>query len=234
MAVLSIGVVGGTGPQGRGLAMRLALTRQRVRVGSRQADRAKASAAELNGLMEVAVPGLDKDPAFLPIEGNSNAEVVRQSDVVMLTVPFENAAATLRDLIPHLKPGAIFVDVTVPLEFGKGDVTLATLPEGSGSKHLRAILPEAYPLVGACKTQPAGLLEQLEVPLECSEFVFADNKEAKATVIQMLEKVPRLHPLDVGGLSAAATVEGMTMLLIRINRKHKVHSARFNVTGLHP
>jgi NADPH-dependent F420 reductase len=232
MAQFAIGIVGGTGPQGRGLAMRLALSRQRVRIGSRREERAQASAKELNGILESAVPGLDKDPDFQWIEGHGNADVVRQSTVVMMTVPFENAVETLRELIPHLQPGAIFVDVTVPLEFGKGDVMLLRLPEGSGSQHLRAILPAAFPLVGACKTQPAELLEQLDAPLESSDFVFSDSKPAKETVIEMLARIPHLTPLDVGGLSAAATVEGMTALLIRINRRHKVHSARFAVGGL--
>jgi hypothetical protein len=234
MAEHAIGIVGGTGPQGRGLAMRLALTRQRVRIGSRREDRARATAQELNGILESAVPGLDNDPAFIPIEGGSNAEIARLSTVVMMTVPFESAVETLRELCPHLQPGAIFVDVTVPLEFGKGDAAVQHLPEGSGSQHLRAILPDAFPLIGACKTQPAGILEQLDAPLECADFVFGDSKPAKETVIEMLRRIPHLTPLDVGGLSAAATVEGMTALLIRINRRHKVHSARFSVTGLHP
>jgi len=232
MAEFSIGIIGGTGPQGRGLAMRLALTRQRVRIGSRQADRAKAAAGDLNAQLDSAVPGLDKDPSFRWIEGESNQIVTSLSDVVMLTVPFDSAASTLRDVVPHLKPGAIFVDVTVPLDFGKGDVVLRDLPEGSGSRHLRAILPAEFPLVGACKTQPAGILEQLDAPLDCCDFVFGDSKEAKATVIEILRNIPRLAPLDVGGLSAAATVEGMTALLVRLNRRHKVHSARFSVVGL--
>lgn len=234
MASSAIGIIGGTGPQGRGLAMRLALSRQRIRIGSRQAARAAATAKELNGLLESTVPGLDNDPAFHWIEGNGNAEVTRLSEVVMMTVPFDNAADTLRELCPHLQPGAIFVDVTVPLMFGKGDVMLRQLPEGSGSQHLRAILPAAFPLVGACKTQPAGILEQLDAPLNCSDFVFSDSKPAKEMVMEILGRVQRLTPLDVGGLSAAATVEGMTALLIRINRRHKVHSARFDVTGLRP
>ena len=234
MADLSIGIIGGTGPQGRGLAMRLALTRQRVRIGSRQADRARASARDLNGQLDAAVPGLDKDPAFTWIEGDSNQAVTDLSDMVMLTVPFDSAADTLKDLVPHLKPSAIFVDVTVPLEFGKGEVILRALPEGSGSRHMRAILPAEFPLIGACKTQPAGVLEQLDTPLNCNDFVFGDHKEAKAAVIEMLERIPHLVPLDVGGLSAAATVEGMTALLVRINRRHKVHSSRFSVVGLHP
>ena len=216
------------------MAMRLALTRQRVRIGSRQADRAKASAQDLNGQLESAVPGLDKDPAFHWIEGDSNAEIAKKSNIVMMSVPFESAVATLRDLIPHLQPGTMFVDVTVPLEFGKGDVQHLLLPEGSGSKHLRAILPAEFPMLGACKTLPAGILEQLDTPLECCEFVYGDNKECKETLIEILNRIPHLNPLDVGGLSAAATVEGMTALLIRINRRHKVHSARFDVTGLHP
>ncbi|HUJ75828.1 MAG TPA: NADPH-dependent F420 reductase [bacterium] len=232
MEPLAIGIIGGTGPQGRGLAMRLALTRQVVWVGSRQAEKAQAAAAELNGRLRAHDASLSADKAFPWIAGCSNADTVRQSTLVMLTVPFESALPTLQDLLPHFQPGAIFVDVTVPLDFSRGDVQLLSPPEGSGSKHLRAVLPAAVPLVGACKTLPAEILEQLGVPLDCSAFVFGDSKEAKATVIQVLAGIPRLRPLDVGGLSAAATVEGMTALLIRINRRHKVHGARFSVVGL--
>ena len=76
------------------------------------------------------------------------------------------------------------------------------------------------------------VLESLDVPLDCSIFVYADDKDAKATVMEMFGRVPGLKPLDAGGMSAAATVEGITMLLIRVNRKHKSHSGRIRVVGL--
>jgi hypothetical protein len=68
--------------------------------------------------------------------------------------------------------------------------------------------------------------------MECSIFVYADDKDAKITVMEMFGRIPALKPLDVGGLSAAATVEGITMLLIRVNRKHKSHGGRIRVVGL--
>lgn len=232
MTDYKIGIIGGTGPQGRGLAMRLALTRQQVLIGSRQAARAQETAKELNHLMTSAAPGLGNDEHFRWIEGAANADVVDQTDVVMLTVPYETAEHTLADLKGKFRKGQIFVDVTVPLEFGKGDVQLIIPPEGSGSKHLRALVPGFVPFVGAGKTLPAQVLEQLDQQMECNTFVFGDDKAAKTTVMEILGRVPALKPLDVGGLSAAATVEGMTMLLIRINRKQQSHGGRFRVIGL--
>jgi len=232
MSALTVGIIGGTGPQGRGLAMRLSLTRLSVRIGSRQADRAKETAKELNRLMTSAAPGLGNDLTFTWIDGGNNADVVAASDVILLTVPFETAVATLKDLQGKFRKGQIFVDVTVPLEFGKGDVQLITPPEGSGSKHLRALVPDFIPFVGAGKTLPAQVLEQLDQPMECSIFVFGDDKAAKATVMEMFGRIPALKPMDAGGMSAAATVEGITMLLIRVNRKHKSHGGRIRVVGL--
>jgi hypothetical protein len=212
--------------------MRLSLTRLSVRIGSRQADRAKETAKELNRLMTSAAPGLGNDLTFTWIDGGSNAEVVAASDVILLTVPYENADATLKDLQGSFRKGQIFVDVTVPLEFGGGDVQLVIPPEGSGSKHLRSLVPDDIPFVGAGKTLPAQVLEQLNQPLECTIFVYGDEKTAKATIMEMFGRIPALKPLDAGGLSAAATVEGITMLLVRINRKHKTHGGRIRVVGL--
>lgn len=232
MAATSVGIIGGTGPQGRGLAMRLALTRLTVRIGSRQAERARETAKELNRLMASAAPGLSNDPTFTWIEGAANADVVAASDVILLTVPYESADTTLKELHDRFRPGQIFVDVTVPLRFGEGDVQLEVPPEGSGSKHLRTLVPDFVPFVGAGKTLPAQVLEQLDVPLECNIFVFGDDKAAKATVMEMFGRIPALKPLDAGGMSAAAVVEGITMLLVRVNRKHKSHGGRIRVVGL--
>ena len=232
MAGMRLGIIGGTGPQGRGLAMRLALTRVQVMIGSRQADRAKETAQELNKLMTSAAPGLSNDPTFKWIEGAGNTDVVANSDVVMLTVPYENADATLAELKPKFRQGQIFVDVTVPLSFDKGDVQLIIPPEGSGSKHLRTLVPDFVPFCGAGKTLPATVLEALEHTLDCSIFVYGDDKTAKGSIMDMFARVPGLKPLDAGGMSAAATVEGITMLLIRVNRKHKSHGGRIRVVGL--
>jgi hypothetical protein len=232
MASLTAGIIGGTGPQGTGLALRLALAGVPVRIGSRQAQRAQEVAGELNLLLRAHGPGLAHDPAFPWITGDDNATVAGYADVLLLTVPYESADDTLKGLAGHFRKGSIFVDVTVPLDFSKGDAMPLVPPEGSGSKHLRTLVPAEIPFIGAGKTLPADTLARIEQPLDCHAFVFGDDKDAKAKVIELLGRIATLKPLDVGGLSAAATVEGMTALLIRINRRYKTHHARFKVTGL--
>ncbi|MBI4083271.1 MAG: NADPH-dependent F420 reductase [Candidatus Lambdaproteobacteria bacterium] len=222
-----IGFISGTGPQGRGLALRFALAGVQVVIGSRDAARGKAAADELNGALAAR-----KAPAARPIRGTDNREAIGGADFVVLTVPFEHAAATLRAHVGDFRPGSAFVDVTVPLAFGKGDVLHVPPAEGSGSRHLRAILPEGIPLLGAYKTLPAHVLEDLEQKLDCNAFIFGDDREAKQRLLALSARIQGLHPLDVGGLSAAATVEGMTALLIRINRRHKGKEGRFRVVGL--
>ncbi len=223
-----IGFISGTGPQGRGLAMRFAMAGVAVAVGSRQAERAQATVDELNGLV-AAQAG---EGNYRPIEGGENHAVVAASRLVMLTVPFEHAAATLESYLESFRDDAVFVDVTVPLQFGKGDVQVVVPPEGSGSRQLRAILPERVPFTAAFKTLPAHVLEEIAEPLDCDTFVFGDDKGAKELLSGVIRRIPSLRPLDVGGLSAAATVEGMTALVIRINRKLKSHAARYRVAGI--
>jgi len=223
----TLGIIGGTGPQGRGLAMRFALAGLPVVVGSRQDERAREIAAGLNAELEAHRPG-----GYTPIDGAENGAMVGRADFVFLTVPYENAGATVQGLADRFRPGAVFVDVTVPLAFGKGDVQLIVPPEGSGSRALRALLPGAVPFCGACKTLPAHVLETIALELTCDTLVFGDNREAKGRLLELLARIPTLRPLDVGGLSAAATVEGMTALLIRINRRYKSREGRFHVRGL--
>lgn len=222
----TLGIIGGTGPQGRGLALRFAMADLPVVVGSRQDERARGIAKGLNEeLDQLGAP-------YRPIEGRENPVMVAESDFVFLTVPYENAATTLEGLKDAFRPGAVFVDVTVPLEFGKGGVKVVMPPQGSGSLHLRAILPEAVPFCGAAKTLPAHVLEDISLVLDCDTFVFGDDKAARERVREVLARIPGLRPLDVGGMSAAATLEGMTALLIRLNRRYKSREGRFHVTGL--
>lgn len=207
--------------------MRLALSGLQVKVGSRDALRAGRIAAELNERMEAHSP-----EGYIPLEGLDNQGVVVASQMVMLTVPYENACSTLSGLVPEFGPGKIFVDVTVPLEFGKTGVKVVVPAQGSGSHALREILPVEIPLCGAAKTLPAHVLEELDLPLDCNTFVYGDDKQARETLVAVLSRILGLVPLDVGGLNVAATIEGMTALLIRINRKTKSREGRFKVAGL--
>src|SRR6185369_3209741 len=219
---LRIGVIGGTGEEGRGLSLRWAMAGARVRIGSRTVERAKAAADELN--------------AFVmnnPIGYGENHEVVSDADFALLTVPFEHAATTLAPLAEALPPGAIVIDITVPVSFEKGvGVRYVELPEGSASEHLRARLPEAIPLVAAFKTEPAHLLVEPHAKLDCDVLVASNDKEAKARVIEAIPFIEGLRPIDAGTLYSARAIERMTVLAIGINRRYKIKSACYRVMGL--
>jgi len=219
---LKIGVIGGTGEEGRGLALRWAMAGAQVRIGSRTTERARAAADELN--------------AFVmnnPIGYGENQEVVSEADFALLTVPFEHAATTLASLVGALRPGVIVIDITVPVSFEKGvGVRYVELPEGSASEHLRARLPEAIPLVAAFKTEPAHLLVEPHEKLDCDVFVASNDKEARARVIEAIPFIEGLRPVDAGTLYSARTLERMTVLAIGINRRYKIKSACYRVMGL--
>ncbi len=218
---LTVGIIGGTGEEGRGLALRWAMAGARVIIGSRSAERAKEAADELN-----AIPGHD------PITFGDNQEAVASADFVLLTVPFAHAASTLESLAGSFKPGAILIDITVPVSFEKGRVRYVEPPEGSASEHLQARLPESIPLVAAFKTEPAHLLLDPGAALDCDVFVASDSKEARERVMEAIPSIEGFRAVDAGTLYSARTLERMTVLLIGINRRYKVKTGRFRVLGL--
>ncbi len=229
MADPTIGFISGTGPQGRGLAMRFALAGLDVVIGSRSDERAQGIADELNEIAaKHSKPG---GAALKAIRGMENKAMVAAADYVLLTVPFEHAETTMEALAGDFKEGSVFVDVTVPLDFSKGDCMVVVPPAGSGSLQLRKVVPAQIPFLGAFKTLPAHVLEEISMDMTCDTLVFGDNKEAKLRFMEVVARIPTLRPVDVGGLSAAATAEGMTALAIRVNRRWKIKNARFHIVG---
>ena len=109
---------------------------------------------------------------------------------------------------------------------------MIAVAEGSAAQHVRAHLPPHVRVAGAFKTIPAHLLDDLERPLDCDEFVCGDSETARAQTSALVELLPGLRAVDVGVLSRAASVEHVTALAIAINRRHKIHDARFRVVGL--
>ncbi len=218
---LKIGLIGGTGEEGRGLALRWAMAGARVTIGSRSAERAKEAADELNG-----IAGHD------PILWADNQAAVADADFALLTVPFEHASATVESLAGGLKPGAILIDITVPVSFEKGRVRYVEPQEGSASEHLQSRLPESVPLVAAFKTEPAHLLLDPGEALDCDVFVASDSKEARARVMEAIRHIKGLRPVDAGTIYSARAIERMTVMLIGVNRRYKVKTGRFRVVGL--
>jgi NADPH-dependent F420 reductase len=161
-----------------------------------------------------------------------NQEMIGASELIFLTVPFQQARAALDAYRDSFRHGSILVDATVPLTFGGGPVQIVRLVEGSGSQSLAKLLPEGIPLVATFKTIPAHVLADLNAPLDCDAFVCSDSEPAKAKVMEAIRLIPGLRPVDAGGLEAAATLERMSRLAIEINRKYKIKTARFRIVGL--
>ena len=221
---LKVGLIGGTGDEGRGLALRFAIAGAQVTIGSRSLERARETADELNRLLEAR--------AREPIRHAENRDAIAGSEIVLLTVPFKHAASTLETHYADFRPGSILVDITVPVSFEQGRARYIELPEGSASEHLQAPLPENVALVAAFKTEPAHLLAEIDEPLDCDSFVASDSKEAKARVMDAIGFIEGLRPVDAGALESARVLERMTLLAIGINRRYKIKTARYRVMGL--
>jgi 8-hydroxy-5-deazaflavin:NADPH oxidoreductase len=215
----TITILGGTGHQGSGLAQRFAAAGKHVIVGSRDREKARGIVDGWNS------PGA-------PIEVAGNAEAVERGEIVILAVPFTTIDALLDEVRPHFRAGTVAIDVTVPVTFTSGKMAMLEVSEGSASEHIRARLPESVGLAAVFKTLPAHVLGDPRTPLDCDEFVCADSDEARAQAMALVHKLPGLRPVDVGPLSRARFVEHLTALAIAINRRHKIHDARFRVVGL--
>ncbi|HWO01677.1 MAG TPA: NADPH-dependent F420 reductase [Blastocatellia bacterium] len=218
---LKLGFIGGTGEEGRGLAMRWALAGAQVTIGSRAIEKAKSTADELNSIIGDARIGYA-----------TNQAAIAGSEFVLLTVPFAHAASTLESHRQDFREGSILIDITVPVSFEQGRVRYIELPEGSASEHLQALLPANISLVAAFKTEPAHLLADTHESLDCDSFVASDSKEAKMRVIDAIKFIEGLRPVDAGVLYSARTLERMTVLAIGINRRYKVKTARYRIVGL--
>lgn len=215
----SITILGGTGHQGGGLARRFAAAGARVIVGSRDPEHARGIVTGWN------TPGH-------PIEVAGNAEAVDRGEVIVLAVPFTSIDALLGEVGSHVNAGAVVIDVTVPVTFAGGRMTMLEVAEGSASEHIRARLPENVVLGVAFKTLPAHVLGDPRKPLDCDEFVCGDSEVARTHAIALVELLEGLRAVDVGPLMRARSIEHMTALAIAINQRHKTHDARFRVVGL--
>jgi NADPH-dependent F420 reductase len=219
MTLPTVAVLGGTGHQGRGIALRLARAGQRVIVGSRDATRAATSVSEW--------PTMTGTITADTYEGAAAA-----SRIAVLAVPFDAVDALLDGLRSILQPGTLVIDVTVPVVFGSGGATMVAVAEGSATEHIKARLPEGVRLAGAFKTLPAHLLNELDRPVDCDEFICGDSADARAEASSVAAAIQGLRPVDVGSLSRARSIEHLTLLAIAINRKHKLRDARYRVAGL--
>ncbi|MFQ6026256.1 MAG: NADPH-dependent F420 reductase [Dehalococcoidia bacterium] len=211
--------LGGTGPEGRGLALRLALAGEEVIIGSRDGERAATAADELVQLAPVA-----------RITGGDNAEAAAKAKVVFLTVPYEAQRPLLEQLRGGLS-GKVVVDVIAPMRFERGRGAIAVPVEaGSAAQEAQQLLPDSQ-VVAAFQNVSAEELQEPQTEMAGDVVVCSDHREAKTMVMDLTSKIPRLRAVDGGALANARYVEQITPLLVNINRIYKVHSG-IQIVGL--
>ncbi|WP_204690675.1 NADPH-dependent F420 reductase [Geodermatophilus bullaregiensis] len=223
MDELVIGVLGGTGPQGRGLAVRLAAVGQRVLLGSRDADRAGEVAAQVAGRATAAAGGEVAVQGGVSVQGGSNTDVAGAADLVVVAVPFTGHAATLAGLAAPLA-GKVAVDCVVPMGFDELGAHVLDVPEGSVAQQAAALLPDSA-VVGAFHHVSAVLLEDLSRPtLDGDVLVVGDDRAATDTVQALAGRLPGMRGVYAGRLRNARQVEALTVNLVSVNRRYKAHA----------
>lgn len=214
----TIAVIGGTGKEGKGLALRWAHAGYAIIIGSRDAERAAIAAAELNTTLGTS-----------NVSGLGNADAARAADIVVLSVPYEAHAATL-DMIADGTQGKILIDVTAPLDPENKKKTLR-VPEGSAAQASQLRLGPNVRVVAAFQNISYTHLTDLHEDLGCDVLVCGNDKEAKKQVIE-LATAAGMAAFDAGPIENAVVAEGLTAVLININIAFKIKNAGIRITGV--
>jgi hypothetical protein len=208
VADLIVGVLGGTGDQGRGLAYRLAAAGNPVIIGSRSAERAQSAAAELGGGR---------------IRGLANEDAAREADVVIVAVPWEGHKALLASLARALD-GKIVIDCVNPLGFDKRGAYPLRVPEGSAAQQAAEVLPDSW-VVGAFHHVSAVVLLDPEIEtVDLDVMVLGEDREATDLVQALAGRIPGIRGVYAGRLRNCGQVEALTANLVSINRRYKAHA----------
>ncbi|WP_424214013.1 NADPH-dependent F420 reductase [Streptomyces sp. BI20] len=204
---LVVGVLGGTGDQGRGLAYRLARAGQKVIIGSRAADRARAAADELG----------------LGVEGADNAECARRSDIVIVAVPWDGHAATLESLREDLA-GKLVVDCVNPLGFDKQGAYALKPEEGSAAQQAAALLPESRVTAAFHHLSAVLLQDEAIEEIDTDVMVLGESRADTDTIQALAERIPGMRGVFAGRLRNAHQVEALVANIISTNRRYKAHA----------
>lgn len=205
LAGLTVGILGGTGEQGRGLARRFGLAGLPVLLGSRTAERAAQAAQGLVGV----------SPCL-------NAQAAAGADLVIVAIPWEGHGELLHDLSGPLA-GKLVVDCVNPLTFGKGGPWRVDVPEGSAAQQAAVLLPQSR-VCAAFHHISARLLLEGDAPVETDVLVAGDSREDKDVVIALAGSIAGMRGIDAGPLHLASALEAMTAVLIAVNRRYKAHA----------
>jgi NADPH-dependent F420 reductase len=215
---MKIAILGGTGQQGPGLALRWAIAGEEVMIGSRDQERAEKMTSELNARLGDA-----------RIRGMENRQAAAAAEIVVLTVPYTAHLSTLESVKVHVQ-GKIFVDVSVPLD-PENPRRMRMPAAGSATEEAQAFLGPETRVVAAFQTISAHALRDPDHAIDSDVLVCGNDAEAKNIVMGLVAKMG-LHALDAGPAESARVVEGLTSILIRLNIRHKVKESGIRLTGL--
>lgn len=224
-AIELVAIVGGTGPEGRGLAFRWANAGLQVIIGSRDQQRAQAVAGELTS----------RSGKKALIQGRENSAAVAAADVVVLAVPFEAQAKTLKSLRPAFRANAALISTTVPLGTAVGDRVsrLTGVWQGSAAEQAAEFVPPGVTVASAFQNVPASLLES-QHEIDCDVIVCSDHDHTKKLGFELAGKIAGIRPIDGGKLENSRMVEAVAALLIGINLRYKTQHAGLRISGLPP
>ncbi|HEU5471156.1 MAG TPA: NADPH-dependent F420 reductase [Actinophytocola sp.] len=208
---LTVGVLGGTGPQGKGLALRWITAGLAVVIGSRKAERAQATAEELRALVGGTVSGLD------------NAGCAAAADVVLVAVPWEGHRELLESLRDELA-GKIVIDCVNPLGFDKQGPYALHVPEGSAAQQAEKLLPDSRVTAAFHHVSAVHLVDPAIAEVATDVLVLGDDREATDLVRALADVIPGVRGIYGGRLRNAGQIEALTANLIAINRRYKAHA----------
>ena len=221
---MDVAVIGGTGAEGFGLALRLAKAGHHVTIGSRDAGRGAESAAKASELAGTDLEGTD----------NASAAAAPGDDgVVAVTVPYAGQAEIYRSIKDSVAPGAVVLDATSPLATAVGGRPWQVLRpwHGSAAEQAQAILGEGPRVVAGFHTIAAEGLQALDREIDSDVLLCADDADAKARVGALIEGIPGMRWVDCGRLEMARVAEPLTALLVSINRTYKIKDSGFRIVG---
>jgi NADPH-dependent F420 reductase len=219
VAGLTVGILGGTGDQGRGLAYRFARAGQRVVIGSRSAERGEGAAHDI-----AAMPGVQG-----AVSGSDNAHAAAASDVAIIAVPWDGHAETVAALREPLA-GKIVVDCVNPLGFDERGPYAVTVPEGSAAQQAEALLPSSRVCAAFHHVSSVLLVDPAVPSVDLDVLVLGDDRDAVAVVMALAARIDGVRGVHAGRLRNAGQVEALTANLIAMNRRYSTH-AGVRVTG---
>lgn len=221
--VVRVGIVGGTGDLGFGLAVRLSAGGVPVTIGSRARDRAEDAAGRVR----------DRAGKDAPVDGAENPAAIATAELVFVTIPYAGQADTYRSLKDHWPEGVVVCDTTTPLASAVGGRATQVLRpwHGSAAEQAKALLPKTVRLVSGFHSVGAEPLTDLAHPVDADALLCGDDDEAKAAVGAMVERIPGMRWVDCGPLEMARILEPLTAALIRVNKRYGVKGAGIRFTG---